>query len=114
MPRGVHMRKRSEWVDRLRRFSRSNLSVTEFCRGEKVSVPSYYHWRRKLTDSSPDVSVRRRPTRASFVPVQVTTATDLQVTFPNGVRLTLPALDYELVRMSIEAIALTRTSQGDA
>ena len=113
MSRSAHVRKRTEWLDRLRRFRRANLSVSEFCRREQVSVPSYYQWRRKLADghvrggrSAPS---RPRSSQCNS-PVQLT----CRLSFPNGARLTLPALDHELVRMSIEAIALTRTSQGGA
>lgn len=112
MSRGAHVRKRSEWLDRLSRFRRSNLSVSEFCRREKVSVPSYYHWRRKLADATSEADAVEQP--ATFIPVHVASSAEVQVTFPNGARLTLPALDHELVRMSIESIALTRTFQGGA
>jgi hypothetical protein len=112
MSRGADVRKRSEWLDRLRRFSRSNLSVSEFCRGEKVSVPSYYQWRRKLAEAMSEVDAGGQP--ATFIPVQVAGSAEVQVTFPNGARLTLPALDHELVRVSIESVALTRTFQGGA
>lgn len=112
MSRGAHVRKRSEWLDRLRRFRRSNLPVTEFCRREQVSVPSYYHWRRKLAEAKSEVDAGGQP--ATFIPVQVASSADLQVTFPNGARLTLPALDHDLLRISIESVALTRTFQGGA
>lgn len=111
MPRGAHVRKRSEWLDRLRRFSRSNLSVTEFCRREQVSVPSYYHWRRQLADAMSEVDARREP--ATFIPVQVASSAELQVTFPNGARLTLPAHNRQYVQVFIESIAMARTTQGD-
>jgi len=114
MSRSAHLGKRSQWLDRLRRFTRSKLSVSEFCRREHVSVASFYQWRRKLNGTSPDLPVHRPLTRASFVPVQVTPVTDLQVTFPNGARLTIPAHDYELVRVSIESIARMRTTPGEA
>jgi transposase-like protein len=114
MSRSANPGKRSQWFDRLQRFTRSKVSVAEFCRSEQVSVASFYQWRRKLTGSSPGLPGLRPPTRASFVPVQVTRAADLQVTFPNGVRLTLPAHDDELVRMSIESLALARTTPGGA
>ena len=114
MPRGVSAQKRSQWRERLRRFARSKLSVSEFCRRERVSTPSFYQWRRKLADSSSNGAARRAPARASFVPVQVATATGRQVNFPNGAQLTLPAADPELVKMSIETIAQARTRQGDA
>jgi transposase-like protein len=112
MSRGAHVRKRSEWLDRLRRFSRSNSSVTEFCRREKVSVPSYYQWRRKLADATSGADARRQP--ATFIPVHVASSADLQVTFPNGARLTLPAHTRQHVQVFIESIAMARTTQGDA
>ena len=113
MSRGASAEKRSLWSERLQRFAQAELSVVEFCRREQVSVPSFYQWRRKLTDSSKG-AIPCRPTRASFLPVRVSAATDLQVKFPNGARLTLPASDHELVRLSIEAIAQTRTMPGEA
>lgn len=109
MPRSVSDQKRLEWRNRFRRFDRSKLTVTEFCQREGVSTPSFYHWRQKLTDPSPD-----DPGRAHFVPVQVPTPTALQVDFPNRVRLTIPGSDQELIRMSIDAIAQARTRQGGA
>jgi hypothetical protein len=114
MSRGASAQKRSQWRERFRRFARSKLSVIEFCRREGVSTPSFYQWRQKLADSSSNGPARRSPTLASFVPVQVATASDLQVNFPNGVRLTLPVSDPELVRISIDTIAQARTRQGDA
>lgn len=110
MPRGAHVRKRCEWLDRLRRFRRSKLSVSEFCRREKVSVPSYYQWRRKLADAASEVGAGRQP--ATFIPVQVASRADLEVTFPNGARLTLAAPNRQHVEMLIESIALARTTQG--
>jgi hypothetical protein len=112
MPRSTPVGKRSEWRDRLRRFNRSHLSVSEFCRREKVSVPSYYHWRRKLAEATREADTGQPP--ATFIPVHVAGSAELQVIFPNGVRLTLPTLDHELIRISIEAIALTRTFRGGA
>lgn len=112
MSRGAHAGKRSEWLDRLRRFRRSNLSVIEFCRREKVSVPSYYQWRRKLADAMSEVDAGEQP--ATFIPVQVAGSADLQVTFPNGARLTLPAHSRQHVQVFIESIAMARTTQGDA
>ena len=113
MSRGASAEKRSLWSERLQRFAQTDLSVVEFCRREQVSVPSFYQWRRKLGDSSNGASACR-PARASFLPVQVAAAADLQVSFPNGARLTLPAADHELVRVSIEAIAQARTAAGEA
>lgn len=113
MPRSENAQKRAEWRARLRRFKESKWSVAEFCRRENVSAASFYQWRRKLADSSSTAPVQRSPARANFVPVQVAAATGLQVTFPNGARLSLAATDHELIRISIAAIAQART-QGEA
>jgi transposase-like protein len=114
MSGGVRSQKRSQWRERLRRFARSKLAVAEFCRREQVSRPSFYQWRRKLADSLPAGPARRSTADANFVPVQVVPATGLQVDFPNGVRLTVPPSDPELVKLSIETIAQARTTPGDA
>ena len=114
MSRSVRDQKRSQWRKRFQRFGRSKLTVTEFCRRERVSVPSFYEWRRKLSDPSPGGRTTRSTERASFIPVQVTPAIGLQVEFPNGVRLTLPSSDQELVRMSIDTIAQVRPQRGGA
>ena len=101
------------WRKRLQRFARSKLTVIEFCRQERVSSASFYRWRKTLSDTPSLGSDQRSPARASFVPVQVAATTGLDVNFPNGVRLTLPVSDQELVRMSIYTIAQARTWQGE-
>ena len=113
MSRGASAQKRSQWRQRFRRFARSKLPVAEFCRRERVSVASFYRWRPKLADAASKGPTRRSPPAGPFVPVEVARATGLQVDFPNGVRLTLPVSEPELVRMSIETIAQARTRKGD-
>jgi hypothetical protein len=112
MSRRVNLDKRSEWLDRLRRFRRSNLSVTEFCRREEVSVASYYHWRQKLAKAASDLDANGAPVQATFLPVQIEGSAGLEVAFPNGARVTLAALDRPHVQAFIESIAMARTTQG--
>lgn len=114
MPRSASPQKRAEWQARVRRFEQSKLSVAEFCRRENITTASFYQWRRKLADSTSMVPDQLSLTRASFVPVEVAAATGLQVSFPNGARLSLDTTDHELIRISIEAIAQVRAAQGDA
>ena len=38
----------AEWRKRFERFRRSGLTVARFCEGERVSVPSFYYWRKKF------------------------------------------------------------------
>ena len=112
MVRKTRLEVRQQWRDRLRRFASSKLSVAEFCRREKVSVPSFYQWRKKLTEGSGDDP----PTPPKFLPVEIasTSTVSLQAAFPNGCTLTLGVADPRLLRVAIEAIALTRTTRGQA
>jgi transposase len=114
MVRKAGLELQRQWRDRLERFSRSKLSVAEFCRREKVSVPSFYQWRKKLAATGRHGHDVRPTTKATFIPVQVAAGANLQVTFPNGTRLTLPAVDHEIVKLSIAAIASADTTTGDA
>ncbi len=50
MSRGSHLEKLNEWTDRLKRFAKSQQTVSVFCRNEGVSEPSFYHWKKKLLD----------------------------------------------------------------
>jgi hypothetical protein len=60
------------WRDVLRRQARSRLSVAEFCRREGLSQPSFYAWRRTITQRDgrrPNHSDSDAP--AVFLPVRV-------------------------------------------
>jgi len=110
MARKASSELRQQWRGRLRRFARSKLSVAEFCRREKVSEPSFYQWRKKLTQVDGDLGT------TTFVPVEVASASpmSLQVAFPNGSTLSLGVEDPRLLQVAIETIALARTISGEA
>ena len=111
MARKTRLEVRQQWRVRLRRFASSKLSVAEFCRREKVSVPSFYQWRKKLRELDSD-----DPPPPKFLPVEVaaTRTRSLQAAFPNGATLTLGVDDPRLLQIAIEAIALARTTSGEA
>ena len=113
MARGINQGAQRRWRDRLQRFARSKLSVSEFCRREQVSEPSFYQWRKRLAAVTDDGRSPGTPQPATFLPVQLTAARGLQARFPNGATLTLPADDPALLRLSIAAIAEARTTRGD-
>ena len=52
--------------ERLERFSISGLGVAQFCTQERVSVASFYHWRKKLGHKGRRRHVTNRPP-AGFV-----------------------------------------------
>jgi hypothetical protein len=112
MAREASLERQRQWRDRLGRFSRSTLSVSEFCRRERVSVAAFYQWRKKLAVTAGEGQLAAPPLQATFLPVHVTAARGLQVAFPNGVPLTLPVEDHALIRLSIEAVAQARTTKA--
>lgn len=51
----------AEWRKRFERFRRSGLTVVGFCEGERVSVPSFYYWRKKFGQTASRRRTRSRP-----------------------------------------------------
>ena len=60
--------KRQQWAERLDHFEASELTVSQFCLREGVSIASFYQWRRKLRGKSGGNEPKR------FQPVQLTSA----------------------------------------
>jgi hypothetical protein len=40
-----------EWIERFDRFQRSQVTLTQFCRDEGVSMQSFYHWRKRISSN---------------------------------------------------------------
>ena len=86
--------KRQEWTTRLQRFRENPSSVAAFCRTEGVSSASFYLWKRRLAADPPT------PATPTFVPLTVAhtpPSPPVEVTFPNGIVLRVPA-DAESLR----------------
>jgi len=84
------------WRSRLRRFQSSGLSVTRFCQVERVSMPSFYQWRKRL-----GISTVKGPA-PTFVPVRLTQATTVEIYLPNGARVCVPPGQVDSLRVAIE------------
>lgn len=104
------------WRRRMRRFSRSRLTVAEFCDREDVSVAAFYQWRRKLAAlRQPPAAAAQAPgghpvppssgPPSGFVPVRVWQSPAIEVRLPNGVVLTLPAGDPEVLRQALLVVS---------
>ena len=80
--------KRQEWAARLQRFQENPASVAAFCRSEGVSSASFYLWKRRL-------AVEPTPTTTpTFVPLTIAhtpTSPPVEVAFPNGIVIRVPA-----------------------
>jgi len=75
--------------------------VARFCARERVSVPTFWYWRRKCagTDSAPVTMP------ATFSPVEVVGGRSVTLRFPAGAVLEIPEDRPDLVRVAIEATA---------
>ena len=119
MARPVDVRKHELWRQRLAGFRRSKLSVAEFCRSEKISQASFYHWRKKLAGYKPrsagtSVKDTGAPTAEHFVPVEVAAATArLQFSFPNGAQLRIDAQDPRLLQAVVQAVAAANVNGSE-
>jgi len=47
-------RSRTQWRSLIERGERSPLGIGAFCRGEGVSTASFYSWRKRLRESTPE------------------------------------------------------------
>ena len=94
--------KAAVWGERLRRYEQSALTIVEFCQRERVSVPSFYQWRKRLAKSStgPQRFAGRQVPAASpaFQQVMLTGGGLVTIEFLSGVRMEVPSLDVPLVR----------------
>ena len=119
MLRSSDPRKLGIWQVRFRRFSSSGLSVERFCAQERVSVASFYYWRKKLEPRS-EARVERRQRQASdesvsaragvFQPVTVVPAmSGVWIHLPGGTQIEVRAEHPEAVRAVIaEVVRLDR------
>jgi hypothetical protein len=99
MARQRDRRKLAEWRQRLQRFEKSGLTVAGFCARERVSVPTFWYWRRKQNGAA-SVS---RATPAVFSPVEVVGGRSVSLRLPSGAVLDIPEDRPDLVRVVIEA-----------
>lgn len=83
-PKGVAA---ARWRKLLAAQARSGQSIRAFCDSQGLSEPSFYAWRRELARSARG-SEAATPT---FVPLQVMPSAAIEVTWPTGVVVRVPA-----------------------
>ncbi len=87
------LKRETYWRKTLERFGKSGLSVRGFCEREKLSEPSFYHWRRVLQQRDEE----QRCDGPAFVPVVVhdepteTSGEQVVIELRGGRLLRLPA-----------------------
>jgi hypothetical protein len=83
--------------------------VAAFCAAERVSVPAFYEWKRKL--ASPSAEVRKRrvdgflsgSSAQAFLPVRIEGTAPVEIELPNGARVRVPSQDLEALGAAIAA-----------
>lgn len=111
MPPPSDPRKLAVWRERFERFSSSGLTVARFCARERVSVASFYHWRKKL--GAPARPPRSGGRARLFQPVTVVpTAGDVSIQLPGGTQIEVRAEHLAAVQAVIAEVA--RVDRGVA
>ncbi len=123
MSRPSDPKKLAVWRERLERFSRSGLTAARIRGGERVSMASFYLWRKKLGHKGR----RRQGTnrRGAFQPVAVVPAAlrvvpgsaAVCIQLPCGTRIEVGAEDLDAVRAVVAEVARAGRgpgSEGDA
>jgi len=104
MSRPSDPKKLAVWRERFERFSSCGLAVTRFCSEERVSVASFYHWRKKLRHKSRRRSVADE--RGVFQQVAVVPpASAVCIELPCGTRIEVDAEHLDTVRAVIAEVA---------
>jgi len=93
------------WRERVTRFQTSGLSVRDFCRGEGLSEPSFYSWRRTITERD---AARAAPNTPAFIPLHVRpdpASPALELVLRSGYVLRIPpGCDPEHLRAVVAAL----------
>ena len=79
--RGTRAEVAAKWRERLSRWQRLQCSISEFCRREGVSLPSFFQWRKRLAAEGPHRDGAAPPRGAAFIPVQVMGHDGMRSTF---------------------------------
>ena len=116
MARAADWSKRQVWQQRLRRFEQCELTVAAFCQAEGVSVASFQQWRRVLGHRPAARRYARQAStksRQAFLPVEIVGAATIEIHFPNGARLTVPAGDLAALEAAVAAVGHLPAVNGE-
>jgi hypothetical protein len=99
MAKKVDVAKKRDWEDRLRRCSRSGMTIGAFCRFERVSEASFYYWRKRIEGPAKEASFEADGKAGRFRPVDVVqSAPTVEVQFEHGAKLQVHGNQLDVVR----------------
>lgn len=107
MPGLTDSRKLALWQERFERFSLGKLAVGPFCARERVSVASFYYWRKKVGKVGRPSQGRPRADRPGvFRPVTVVPAAPaIRIELPCGTRIEVVTEDLQVMRTVVGMVA---------
>ncbi len=105
------------WVERLERFAAADVTVAEFCRRERVSVPSFYAWRKRaaLASSAKAGSAQGVAGESKFLPLVVSgMAVPPMLMLPGGATIELSSQlgRRQLVDLIAAVVEATNAPRG--
>jgi hypothetical protein len=107
MPGSTDTRKLALWRERFGRFSAGELGVGPFCARERISVASFYYWRKKVGEfGRPSRGWRQADRPGVFQPVRVVGAAPaVRIELAGGTRIEVGSQDLEVVRTVVDVVA---------
>ena len=108
MSRGCDPRKVEEWRSRLSRLENWDDTVAAFCRNEGISVPSLYHWKKKL--QPPTCSGDFRAVHVS-APVSLSSVNRTVIDVGDGIRIQL-GNDLAVVEAVVRQLLASQDNSG--
>ena len=88
---------REQWLSWISEQASSGLSIAGFCHGKGLPVNSFYNWRNKLSTEGDEKDPSQWKFHGPFVPVSVRGGDSVEIDFPCGATVRLPA-DEEAIR----------------
>ena len=95
----------AQWRERLDRFESSQVTLADFCQSEGITASAFYYWRRKLSSRKTRAESVEPSLDSSFLPVQVSSGSQIEFAFPNGTIMRLPPGDPRLLKSVIDSVA---------
>jgi transposase-like protein len=96
----VNTNKQAHWLDLVRCWQRSSLTVREFCQRRQLSEPSFYSWRRVLRERGL-IEESAGPVKPAFVKLTLdaesTTASAVEVVLGRRVLRVRPGFDADML-----------------
>ena len=88
MPSAAKAELSNAWSERLRRWKKSGLSIVEFCRQERISQQSFFHWRKRLKQEAS--AAVGKPQFVELLPPVWTEPAELKISLPGGAIVHVP------------------------